>query len=130
MHIHEQNESTAMRESHKRQSQRGNKSEPKSHYKLSCPPYFAKGGTNAHESENAFVPENLVNEENAFSGRSVELDAAKECTKTRSSLQSLGTKISRSPKPAVKVSEEQLCSEIERNGQIPDELSKFSTLLS
>ncbi|XVF79276.1 hypothetical protein PTKIN_Ptkin14bG0208600 [Pterospermum kingtungense] len=121
MLVNGQNESTAMHESHKHQSQRGNKSEPKNNHRFPCPPYFAKGGTSAHGAENAFVPENLVNGENAFSGDSVELDGAKECKETRSSLQSLGPKISRSPKSAVKVSEEQLCSEMKK-GQIPNEL--------
>ena len=137
MHIHGQNSSTAMHESHKHQSQRSNKSEPKSNHEFSGPPYSAKGGASAHEAENAFVlsSENLVNGENAFSGESVELDcsgmtAAKECTKARSSFYSQGPKISKSPKLAVKVSGEQLCPEMERKGQIPDELSKSSTLLS
>ncbi|XWS10230.1 hypothetical protein CRYUN_Cryun39dG0057500 [Craigia yunnanensis] len=129
MHINGQNASTAMHESHKHQSQCSNKSEPKSNYEFSRPPYSAKGGASAHEAENAFVlsSENLVNGENAFSGESVELHcsgmtAAKECTKARSSLHSLGPKISKSPKLAVKVSGEQLCPEMERKGQIADEL--------
>ncbi|KAK6229172.1 Peptidase C19 [Theobroma cacao] len=129
MHIHGQNARTAMHESHKNQSQRGNMSEPKSNYEISGPPYSAKGGTSAHEAENAFVlsAENLVNGEFSFSDEPVELDcsgmtALKECTKARSSLHSLGPKVSKSPKLAVKVSGEQLCPEMERKGQITDEL--------
>ncbi|XVF18341.1 hypothetical protein REPUB_Repub11eG0013300 [Reevesia pubescens] len=129
MHIHGQNASTAMHESHQHQSQRGNMSESKSNYEFCGPPYSVKGGTGAHETENAFVlsSENLVNGENAYSGESVELDcsgmtAAKECSKARSSLHPLGPKISKSPKLAVKVSGEQLCPEVERKGQIPDKL--------
>ena len=137
MHIRGQNASASMHENHKHQSQRGNMSEPKSNYEVSDPLYSAKGGTSAHEAENAFVlsSENLVNGENAFIGESVELDcsgmtAAKECTEARSSFYSQGPKISKSPKLAVKVSGEQLCPEMERKGQISDELSKSSTLLS
>lgn len=130
IHIHGQNSSTAAHENHNCQSQCGNMSETKGNYEFCGPPYFVKGGTSAHEAENAFVlsSENLVNGENGFSGEPVELDcsgmtAAKECTKARSSLHSLGPKISKSPKLAVKVSGEQLCPEMERKGQIPDELS-------
>ncbi|MBA0758959.1 hypothetical protein Gotri_021907 [Gossypium trilobum] len=129
MLIHGQNVSTAMHDGHKHQSQRGNMSEPKSNCEFAGPPYSAKGGTSAHEAENAFVwsSENIVNGENAYSGKSVELECsgmatAKECTKSRSSLQSLGPKISKSPKSTVKVSGERLHPEIERKGQIPDEL--------
>ncbi|XP_022717431.1 ubiquitin carboxyl-terminal hydrolase 15-like isoform X2 [Durio zibethinus] len=129
MHIHGHNASTVMHESHKHQSQCGNMSEPKSNYEFSGPPYSAKGGTSAHEAETAFVlsSENLVHAENAFIGDSVESDcsgmtAAKEWTKARCSLQSPGPKISKSPKSVVNVSGEQLCPEMERKGQIPDEL--------
>ncbi|XWS27439.1 hypothetical protein CRYUN_Cryun26dG0115300 [Craigia yunnanensis] len=129
MYIRGQNASTSMRENHKHQSQRDNMSEPKSNYEFSGPLYSAKGGTSAHEAENAFVPssENLVNGGNAFIGESVELDcsgmtAAKECTKARSSLHSLGPKISKSPKLAVKVSGERWCPDLMRKGQIPNEL--------
>ncbi|MBA0675861.1 hypothetical protein Goari_017382, partial [Gossypium aridum] len=129
MLIHGQNVSTAMHDSHKHQSQRGNMSEPKSNCEFAGPPYSAKGGTSAHEAENAFVwsSENIVNGENAYSGKSVELECsgmatAKECTKSRSSSQSLGPKISKSPKSTVKVSGERLRPEMERKGQIPDEL--------
>ncbi|MBA0791844.1 hypothetical protein Gohar_016393, partial [Gossypium harknessii] len=129
MLIHGQNVSTAMHDGHKHQSQRGNMSEPKSNCEFAGPPYSAKGGTSAHEAENAFVwsSENIVNGENAYSGKSVELECsgmatAKECTKSRSSLQSLGPKISKSPKSTVKVSGERLHPEMERKGQIPDEL--------
>ncbi|XVE52942.1 hypothetical protein DITRI_Ditri02bG0164600 [Diplodiscus trichospermus] len=129
MHIHGQNASTAMHESHKHQSQHGKKSESKSNYEISGPPYSAKGGTSVHEAENAFVlsSQNLALGENAFSGESVELDcsgmtAARECTTARSSLHSLGPKISKSPKLAVKLSGEQLSPEMERKGQIADEL--------
>ncbi|XVE63255.1 hypothetical protein DITRI_Ditri07aG0005300 [Diplodiscus trichospermus] len=124
MHIHGQNASTSMRESHKHQSQLGNMSEPKGNYEYSVPPYSVKGGTSAHEAENAFVlsSENLVNVENAFIGESIELDcsgmtAAKECTKARSSSHSLGPKISKSPKLPVKMS-----AAMKKNGQIPNEL--------
>ncbi|XP_052887301.1 ubiquitin carboxyl-terminal hydrolase 15-like isoform X2 [Gossypium arboreum] len=130
MLIHGQNVSTAMHDGHKHQSQRGNMSEPKSNYEFAGPPYSAKGGTSAHEAENAFVwsSENIVNGENAFSGKSVELECsgmatAKECTKSRSSSQSVGPKISKSPKSTVKVSGERLHPEMERKGQIPDELN-------
>ncbi|KAB2043711.1 hypothetical protein ERO13_D01G030100v2 [Gossypium hirsutum] len=130
MLIHGQNVSTAMHDGHKHQSQRGNMSEPKSNCEFAGPPYSAKGGTSAHEAENAFVwsSENIVNGENAYSGKSVELECsgmatAKECTKSRSSLQSLGPKISKSPKSTVKVSGERLHPEMERKGQIPDELN-------
>ncbi|MFQ6620936.1 hypothetical protein Gotur_002619 [Gossypium turneri] len=129
MLIHGQNVSTAMHDGHKHQSQRGNMSEPKSNCEFAGPPYSAKGGTSAHEAENAFVwsSENIVNGENAYSGKSVELECsgmatAKECTKSRSSLHSLGPKISKSPKSTVKVSGERLHPEMERKGQIPDEL--------
>ncbi|MBA0822782.1 hypothetical protein Goarm_019562, partial [Gossypium armourianum] len=129
MLIHGQNVSTAMHDGHKHQSQRGNMSEPKSNCEFAGPPYSAKGGTSAHEAENAFVwsSENIVNGENAYSGKSVELECsgmatAKECTKSRSSSQSLGPKISKSPKSTVKVSGERLHPEMERKGQIPDEL--------
>ncbi|GMJ10027.1 ubiquitin-specific protease 15 [Hibiscus trionum] len=132
MHICGQNVSTAIHESRKHQSQHGNMSEPKSNYEISGPPYSVKGGTSAHEAGNAFVwsSENIVNGENAFSGKSVELDcsemtAAKECTKVRSSLQSVGPKISKSPKSTVKVTGERLHPEMERKGQIPDELSNI-----
>ncbi|MBA0549815.1 hypothetical protein Golob_020824, partial [Gossypium lobatum] len=129
MLIHGQNVSTAMHDSHKHQSQRGNMSEAKSNCEFAGPPYSAKGWTSAHEAENAFVwsSENIVNGENAYSGKSVELECsgmatAKECTKSRSSSQSLGPKISKSPKSTVKVSGERLRPEMERKGQIPDEL--------
>ncbi|GMJ05368.1 ubiquitin-specific protease 15 [Hibiscus trionum] len=129
MHIRGQNVSIAIHESHKHQSQRGNMSEPKSNCEISGPPYSVKGGTSAHEAENAFVwsSENIVNGENTFSGKSVELDcsgmaAAKECTKGRSSSQSVGPKISKSPKSTVKVSGERWHPEMERKGQIPAEL--------
>ncbi|XP_022734243.1 ubiquitin carboxyl-terminal hydrolase 15-like isoform X2 [Durio zibethinus] len=129
MHIHGQNTSTAMHDSHKHQNPCGNKSEPKSNYEFSGPPSSAKGWTSAHEAEKAFIlsSENFVNGENVLSGESIELDcsgmiAAKECTKARSSLHSPGPKISKSPKLAMKVSGEQLCPEMERKGQIQDEL--------
>ncbi|XVF04460.1 hypothetical protein REPUB_Repub05bG0085200 [Reevesia pubescens] len=129
MYIHGQNASTSRHEIHKHQSQCGKISEPKGNYEYSCPPYSAKGGASPHEAKNAFVlsSENLVNGENAFNGESVELDcsgmtAAKECAKSRSSLHSLGPKISKSSKLAVKVSGEQLFPGMERKGQIPYEL--------
>ncbi|XP_039060708.1 ubiquitin carboxyl-terminal hydrolase 15-like isoform X1 [Hibiscus syriacus] len=132
MHIHRQNVSTDMHESHKHQSQQGNMPEPKSSYEISGPPYSVKDGKSAHEAENAFAwtSENIVYRENAFSGKSVELDcsgvaAAKECMKVRSSLQSVGPKITKSPKSTVKVSGERLHHEMERRGQIPDELSNI-----
>ncbi|KAK8648242.1 hypothetical protein V6N13_129002 [Hibiscus sabdariffa] len=132
MHIRGQNVSTAIHESHKHQNQRNNMSEPKSNYEISGPPYSVKGGTIAHEAENAFVwsLENIVNGENAFSGKSVELDcsgmaAAKECMKVRSSSQSVGHKITKSPKSTVKVSGERLHPEMERKGKNPDELSNI-----
>ncbi|KAK8272620.1 hypothetical protein V6Z12_D11G346200 [Gossypium hirsutum] len=129
MHTQRQNASMVMHENHKHQSQCGNKSEPKSNYKFSCPPYSAKDGLSAREAENALFQssENLVNRENGYSGESVELDcsgmtAVKECTKARSSVHSLGPKISKSPKLAAKVPVEQLCTEMGRKGQIPNEL--------
>ncbi|KAB2006331.1 hypothetical protein ES319_D11G337200v1 [Gossypium barbadense] len=129
MHTQRQNASMVMHENHKHQSQCGNKSEPKSNYKFSCPPYSAKDGLSAREAENALFQssENLVNRENGYSGESVELDcsgmtAVKECTKARSSVHSLGPKISKSPKLAAKVPVEQLCPEMGRKGQIPNEL--------
>ncbi|PPR93511.1 hypothetical protein GOBAR_AA27167 [Gossypium barbadense] len=129
MHPRRQNASTVMHENHKHRSQCGNKSEPKSNYKFFCPPYSAKDGLSACEAENALFQssENLVNRENGYSGESVELDcsgmtAVKECTKARSSVHSLGPKISKSPKLAAKVPGEQLCPEMGRKGQIPNEL--------
>ncbi|GMI65573.1 ubiquitin-specific protease 15 [Hibiscus trionum] len=133
VYIHEQNASNVMHGNYKHQSQCGNKSESKSNYEFSGPPYSAKGGTSVLGAENAFFrsSENLVNGENGFGGESVELDcsgmkAAKECTKARISLHSLGSRISKSPKLAVKVSGEQSCPEMGRKGQIPDELSTMS----
>ncbi|MBA0861065.1 hypothetical protein Goshw_024046 [Gossypium schwendimanii] len=129
MHTQRQNASMVMHENHKHQSQCGNKSEPKSNYKFSCPPYSAKDGLSAREAENALFQssENLVNRENGYSGESVELDcsgmtAVKECTKARSLVHSLGPKISKSPKLAAKVPGEQLYPEMGRKGQIPNEL--------
>lgn len=137
MHTQRQNASMVMHESHKHQSLCGNKSEPKSSYKFSGPPYSAKGGLSVREAENALFQssENLVNRENGYSGESVESDcsgmtAAKECTKARSSVHSLGPKVSKSPKLAVKVPGEQLCPEMGRKGQIPNELSNILALLS
>ncbi|KAK8545499.1 hypothetical protein V6N13_066777 [Hibiscus sabdariffa] len=134
MYIHGQNASTVMHGSYKRQSQCGNKSESKSNYEFSGPPYSAKGGTSVHGAENAFFrsSENLVNGENGFGGVSVELDCsgmkeAKECTKARISLHSLGSRISKSPNMAGKVSGEQSCPEMGRKGQIPDELKVSGT---
>ncbi|KAK8712254.1 hypothetical protein V6N13_147494 [Hibiscus sabdariffa] len=134
MYIHGQNASTVMHESHKRQSQCGNKSESKSNYEFSGRPYSAKGGSSVHGAENSFFQssENLVNGENGFGGESVELDCsgmteAKECMKTRISVHSLGSRISKSSKLAVKVSGEQSCPEMWRKGQIPDELKVSGT---
>ncbi|KAE8668876.1 Ubiquitin carboxyl-terminal hydrolase 19 [Hibiscus syriacus] len=134
MHIRGQNASTVMHESHNCQSQRGNKSESKSNYEFSGPPYSAKSGTSVHGAENAFFrnSKNLVNGENGFGGESVELDcsgmiAAKECIKARSSLHSLEPRISESTKLAVKVSGEQSCPEMGRKGQIPNELKVSGT---
>ncbi|XP_039066483.1 ubiquitin carboxyl-terminal hydrolase 15-like isoform X2 [Hibiscus syriacus] len=133
-HIHGQNASTVMLESHNRQSQRGNKSESKSNYEFSGPPYYAKSGRSVHRAEKAFFrsSENLGNGENGFGGESVELDcygmtAAKECTKARSSLHSLGPRIYKSTKLAGKVSGEQSCAEMGRKGQISDELKVSGT---
>ncbi|KAK8507563.1 hypothetical protein V6N13_141581 [Hibiscus sabdariffa] len=133
MYIHGQNASTVMHGIYKRQSQCGNKSESKSNYEFSGPPYSAKGGTSVHGAENSFFrsSENLVNGENGFGGVSVELDcsgmkAAKECTKARISLHSLGSRISKSPNIAGKLSGEQSRPEMGRKGQIPDELSTMS----
>ncbi|KAK8985512.1 hypothetical protein V6N11_068766 [Hibiscus sabdariffa] len=131
-HRRHKNASIATHERRKHQSQHGNMSEPKSNYEISGPPYSVKGGTSAHEAENAFVwsSENIVNGENPFSSKSAELDcsgmaAPKECMKGRSSSQSVGPKISKSPKPMMKVSGEQWHPEMERKGQIPDELSSI-----
>ncbi|XP_058219926.1 ubiquitin carboxyl-terminal hydrolase 15 isoform X1 [Rhododendron vialii] len=89
----------------------------------------AKPGTNGCDIERDMMSSraNFLMEDTTSKGETVELNCSsdmnlmKRNNKAKSAGHSLGTKMSKSPKSMMKESREQLCSEMERKGEIADE---------
>ncbi|KAI8552322.1 hypothetical protein RHMOL_Rhmol06G0257800 [Rhododendron molle] len=89
----------------------------------------AKPGTNGCDIERDMMSSraNFLREETTSKGEIVELNCSsdmnlmKRNNKAKSAGHPLGTKMSKSPKSMMKESREQLCSDMERKGQIADE---------
>lgn len=116
-------------ENDKYQSQYANKLESRSHYGLSCSPYSLKNRTNVHETEMDIQNGGgLLKAESTPYNETVEFlssesTAMKGSVKAKRPPYSLGTKIPKLPKSAMKETGEQNCLEREKKGRVAEETS-------
>lgn len=119
------NTSSSMHECHKLQNQNGNLFEPRSNYGISSSSGSEKNDTNRCEigRDHISCGGTLLREGITSSDETLELNsypgltAIKRSGKSKTTLHTLGTRTTKSPKASMKLSREETCSEIYRKGQ-------------